>query len=135
MMIKNVISKVISIVSPVIAILQDHLLVPSRTICSACSRLSICVSGSTENVVLKRRQCPRHRIVLRQPLVSPFCAVVISRSLETARKRKSFRDGASSRRSGGVRFTEATERRGIVARREIVRNYPTAIQQQQQQQQ
>ena len=40
------------------AILQDHLLVPSRTICWACSRLSMCVSGSTENVVLKRRQCP-----------------------------------------------------------------------------
>lgn len=57
-----------SIVSPVMAILQDHLLVPSRTICSACSRLSMCVSGSTENVVLKRRQCPRHRIVLRQSL-------------------------------------------------------------------
>lgn len=36
--------------------MQDHLLVPSRTICSACSRLSMCVSGSTENVVLKRRQ-------------------------------------------------------------------------------
>lgn len=55
--------------SPVMAILQDHLLVPSRTICSACSRLSMCVSGSTVNVVLKRRQCRRHRIVLRQPLV------------------------------------------------------------------
>lgn len=62
------------------AILQDHLLVPSRTICSACSRLSMCVSGSTENVVLKRRQCPRHRIVLRQPLsttLPPPVVVVI----------------------------------------------------------
>lgn len=37
---------------PVMAILQDHLDVPSRTLCSACSRLSIWVSGSTENKVL-----------------------------------------------------------------------------------
>lgn len=64
-----------------------------------------------------------------------FCAVVISRSLKTARRRESSQHGTSSRRSEGVRLTEATEGRGIVARREIVRNYPTAIQQQQQQQQ
>lgn len=37
---------------PVIAILHDHLDVPSIVICSACSIESMCVSGSTENVVL-----------------------------------------------------------------------------------
>lgn len=37
---------------PVIAILADHLEVPSIVICSACSIESMCVSGSTENVVL-----------------------------------------------------------------------------------
>lgn len=37
---------------PVIAILHDHLEVPSIVICSACSIESMCVSGSTENVVL-----------------------------------------------------------------------------------
>ncbi|KOX76745.1 hypothetical protein WN51_11102 [Melipona quadrifasciata] len=67
------------------AILQDHLLVPSRTICSACSRLSMCVSGSTENVVLKRRQCPRHRIVLRQPLVPVSVSANIPRLKRLAR--------------------------------------------------
>lgn len=62
----------ISVVSPVMAILQDHLLVPSRTICSACSRLSMCVSGSTENVVLKRRQLFLvNGFVLRQPHPGP----------------------------------------------------------------
>ena len=38
---------------PVIAILHDHLDVPSIVICSACSIESMCVSGSTENVVLR----------------------------------------------------------------------------------
>jgi len=37
---------------PVIAILQDHLDVPSNTISSACSIESMCVSGSTEKVFL-----------------------------------------------------------------------------------
>lgn len=37
---------------PVIAILHDHLDVPSILISSACSIESMCVSGSTENVVL-----------------------------------------------------------------------------------
>jgi len=68
-------SKGISIVSPVMAILQDHLLVPSRTICSACSRLSMCVSGSTENVVLKRRQFPRHRPSTTSRTPPPFVVI------------------------------------------------------------
>lgn len=37
---------------PVISILHDHLDVPSIVISSACSIESMCVSGSTENVVL-----------------------------------------------------------------------------------
>ena len=41
---------------PVIAILHDHFEVPSMVICSACSIESMCVSGSTENVVLRGRQ-------------------------------------------------------------------------------
>jgi len=86
-------------VSPVMAILQDHLLVPSRTICSACSRLSMCVSGSTENVVLKRRQCPRHQIALRQPLVTLATSALgeESRPLEAYVLRRPPKD-ASSRR-------------------------------------
>lgn len=48
---------------PVIAILQDHLDVPSIVICSACSIESMCVSGSTENVVLRgRTNTPETRI-------------------------------------------------------------------------
>lgn len=104
------------------AILQDHLLVPSRTICSACSRLSMCVSGSTVNVVLKRRQCCRHRIVLRQPLV-PFSS------------HHFFRD-SSERRILPRRHLRGDQevyvlRRppkdgGIVAKRKIVRNHPTS---------
>lgn len=82
--------------SPVMAILQDHLLVPSRTISSACSRLSMCVSGSTENVVLKRRQCPRHRFVLRQPPVpnSRHWSIALSPSVsfyfDSQRRQRSF---------------------------------------------
>lgn len=38
---------------PVIAILHDHFDVPSMVISSACSIESMCVSGSTENVVLR----------------------------------------------------------------------------------
>lgn len=37
---------------PVMAILQDHFDVPSIVTCFACSRLSICVSGSTLKVRL-----------------------------------------------------------------------------------
>lgn len=37
---------------PVISILHDHLDVPSIVMSSACSIESMCVSGSTENVVL-----------------------------------------------------------------------------------
>lgn len=37
---------------PVMAILHDHLEVPSIVTCSDCSRLSICVSGSTLKVRL-----------------------------------------------------------------------------------
>lgn len=110
-------SKGISIVSPVMAILQDHLLVPSRTICSACSRLSMCVSGSTENVVLKRRQCPRHRIVLRQPLVPFSSHFTLFRDssrdpLEAARKCTSY---GGHRRTRGYRETESR-----------VHNHPTS---------
>lgn len=39
-------------VIPVIVIFADHLLVPSIVICLACSIESMCVSGSTPNVVL-----------------------------------------------------------------------------------
>jgi len=48
---------------PVIAILQDHLDVPSNTISSACSIESMCVSGSTEKVFLwkyKKKYTPKN---------------------------------------------------------------------------
>jgi len=119
-------SKGISIVSPVMAILQDHLLVPSRTICSACSRLSMCVSGSTENVVLKRRQFPRHRIVLRQPLlVLLLLSSLFSRSEKRVPLVAAFSRRVSRRLYGGHRRT-----RDRHEAREIVRNQSNAIQQQ-----
>lgn len=103
--------------SPVMAILQDHLLVPSRTICSACSRLSICVSGSTENVVLKRRQFPRHRIILRQPLVLLLLPPSFRALRDCSEKRVLSWRCLRGVPPGGVRLTEATEGLGIVTRR------------------
>jgi len=44
------------LIIPVMAILQDHLEVPSRTLDSAWSMLSMWVSGSTVNVVLSSGQ-------------------------------------------------------------------------------
>lgn len=122
-------SKGISIVSPVMAILQDHLLVPSRTICSACSRLSMCVSGSTENVVLKRRQFPRHRIVLRQPLLRtppphPIVIALCRREKRGPLSRRGLQEVYVLRRPP----KDTGSSRGLAG--DIVRNQSNVIQQQ-----
>lgn len=66
---------------PVMAILHDHLEVPSIVTCSDCSRLSICVSGSTLKVRLATTCKKDYHLVcvyvcvfvcaLKFPLLSP----------------------------------------------------------------